>query len=47
MSKALATIKCDVDIDYDAHDFTFDEPDVATLAAFYKELNLTKLLKKL
>ena len=47
MSKALATIKCDVDIDYDAHDFTFDEPDVAALAAFYKELNLTKLLKKL
>lgn len=47
MSKALATIKCDVDIDYDAHDFTLGEPDVAALTAFYKELNLTKLLKKL
>lgn len=47
MSRQLATIKCDVDIDYDAHDFTYEQPDVAALTAFYKELNLTKLLKKL
>lgn len=47
MSKALATIKCDVAIDYAAHDFSLGEPDIAALTAFYKELNLTKLLKKL
>lgn len=47
MSRELATIKCDVEIDYAAHDFSIDEPDVVALTAFYKELNLTKLLKKL
>lgn len=47
MSRELATIKCDVEIDYAAHDFSLDEPDVVALTAFYKELNLTKLLKKL
>ena len=47
MSKELATIKCDVPIDFDGLDFAFDQPDVAALTTFYKELGLTKLLRKL
>lgn len=47
LSKELATIKCDVPIDFDALDFSFDAPDVARLTTFYKELGLTKLLRKL
>ena len=47
LSKELATIKCDVPIDFAALDFTFDQPDVARLTTFYKELGLTKLLRKL
>lgn len=47
LSKELATIKCDVPIDFDALDFSFDQPDVAALTTFYKELGLTKLLRKL
>lgn len=47
LSKELATIKRDVPIDFDALDFSFDAPDVARLTTFYKELGLTKLLRKL
>ena len=47
MSKELATIKCDVPIAFDGLDFAFDQPDVAALTSFYKELGLTKLLRKL
>lgn len=47
LSKELATIKCDVPIDFAALDFSFDQPDVAALTTFYKELGLTKLLRKL
>ena len=47
LSKELATIKCDVPIDFDALDFSYDAPDVARLTTFYKELGLTKLLRKL
>lgn len=47
LSKELATIKRDVPIDFAALDFSFDAPDVARLTTFYKELGLTKLLRKL
>lgn len=47
LSKELATIKCDVPIDFEKLDFSFDAPDVARLTTFYKELGLTKLLRKL
>ena len=47
LSKELATIKRDVPIDFAALDFSFDQPDVAALTTFYKELGLTKLLRKL
>ena len=47
LSKELATIKRDVPIDFAALDFSFDQPDVARLTTFYKELGLTKLLRKL
>lgn len=47
LSKELATIKRDVPIDFAALDFSFDRPDVARLTTFYKELGLTKLLRKL
>lgn len=47
LSKELATIKCDVPIDFEKLDFSFDQPDVAALTTFYKELGLTKLLRKL
>lgn len=47
LSKELATIKRDVPIDFEKLDFSFDAPDVARLTTFYKELGLTKLLRKL
>ncbi len=47
LSKELATIKCDVPIDFESLDFAFDQPDVAALTSFYKKLGLTKLLRKL
>lgn len=47
LSKELATIKRDVPIDFESLDFSFDQPDVAALTLFYKELGLTKLLRKL
>lgn len=47
LSKELATIKRDVPIDFEKLDFSFDAPDVAALTTFYKELGLTKLLRKL
>lgn len=47
MSRELATIKRDVPMDFEALDFRFDQPDVAALTSFYKELGLTKLLRKL
>ena len=47
LSRELATIKCDVPIDFEALDFTYDQPDVVALTSFYKELGLTKLLRKL
>lgn len=47
LSKELATIKRDVPIDFESLDFSFDQPDVAALTVFYKELGLTKLLRKL
>lgn len=47
LSKELATIKRDVPIDFEKLDFSFDQPDVARLTTFYKELGLTKLLRKL
>lgn len=47
LSKELATIKRNVPIDFEKLDFSFDAPDVARLTTFYKELGLTKLLRKL
>lgn len=47
LSKELATIKRDVPIDFEKLDFSFDAPDVARLTTFYKELGLTKLLRRL
>lgn len=47
LSKELATIKRDVPIDFDSLDFGYDQPDIASLTTFYKELGLTKLLRKL
>lgn len=47
LSRELATICRDVPIDFEHLDFAFGQPDVAALTTFYKELGLTKLLRKL
>lgn len=47
LSRELATILRDVPLDFDACDFSYESPDVEKLLAFYKELELNKLVKQL
>jgi DNA polymerase-1 len=47
MSKQLATIATDVPLELDLHLLERREPDAAALAALYRELNFTSLLKEL
>ena len=47
MSKQLATIATDVPLELDLHTLERREPDVAALAALYRELGFNSLLKEL
>src|SRR5437899_7384735 len=47
MSKQLATISTDVPLALDLHELERREPDVAALAALYRELGFNSLLKEL
>jgi len=47
MSKQLATIATDVPLELDLNDLERREPDVAALAALYRELGFSSLLKEL
>jgi len=47
LSKDLATIKCDVDIELDAEKMHAGDPDVEALRALFTELEFTSLLKEL
>lgn len=47
MSRELATILCEVPLDFEAYDFSFEAPNIDALLAFYKELELLKLAKQL
>lgn len=47
LSKRLATIDCDVSIEWDFDDFRVSEPDVEELRKIFKELEFTKLLSNL
>ena len=47
MSKQLATIKCDVDIELNVEEMHAGEPDVEALRALFTELEFTSLLKEL
>src|SRR5437667_2214718 len=47
LSKQLATIKCDVDIELDVGKMHAGEPDVEALRALFTELEFTSLLKEL
>ena len=47
LSKELARIKCDVDIELDVDTMHAGEPDMDTLRALFSELEFTSLLKEL
>lgn len=47
LSKRLATIKTDCDIDIDFHKLTYSEKNIALLEKIYSELEFKSLLKKL
>jgi len=47
MSKQLAAIKCDVDIELDTEAMRMGEPDAEALRALFTELEFTSLLKEL
>ena len=47
LSKDLATIKCDVDIELDVETMHAGEPDIEALRALFSELEFTSLLKEL
>src|SRR5438270_4266041 len=48
MSKELATIKCDVDIELNLEDMhAGEQPDIEALRALFTELEFTSLLKEL
>ncbi len=47
LSKELATIKCDVDIDLNVDEMHAGEPDIAALRSLFTELEFTSLLKEL
>jgi DNA polymerase-1 len=47
MSKQLATIKCDVDIELDVESMRMGEPDLDALRELFTELEFTSLLKEL
>jgi DNA polymerase I len=47
LSKDLATIKCDVDIELDVEQMHAGDPDVEALRALFTELEFTSLLKEL
>ena len=47
LSKQLATIKCDVDIDLNAEAMRMGEPDLEALRELFTELEFTSLLKEL
>ena len=47
MSKALTTIKCDVDLGYDCDSLHFTEPDRETLAEYYRELQFNTWAREL
>jgi len=46
LSKQLATIKCDVDIELDVENMHAGEPDVEALRTLFTELEFTSLLKE-
>lgn len=43
LSKKLATIRLDCDVQFDAKDFTLDEPDVPAVQALFEELEFRRL----
>ena len=47
LSKDLATIRCDVDIELDVEKMNAGEPDIDSLRALFSELEFTSLLKEL
>jgi DNA polymerase-1 len=47
LSKELATIKCDVDIDLNVDEMYAGEPDIEALRSLFTELEFTSLLKEL
>jgi len=47
LSKQLATIKCDVDIDLDVEGMRMGEPNIEALRELFTELEFTSLLKEL
>jgi DNA polymerase-1 len=47
LSKELATIKCDVDIDLNIDEMHAGEPDIEALRSLFTELEFTSLLKEL
>ncbi len=47
LSKRLATIRCDLDLPWDAERFRRREPDRERLAALFRELEFTRFLKDL
>jgi DNA polymerase I len=47
LSKELATIKCDVDIELDIEQMHAGEPEIEALRALFTELEFTSLLKEL
>ena len=47
MSKELATIACDLPIDFDPQSLVYERPDPAALAALYREMEFFSLLKEM
>ncbi len=47
ISKRLAAIRCDLDLPWDAERFRRREPDLGKLAAVFRELEFTSLLKEI
>lgn len=47
LSKRLVTIDCDLDIDFDAKQFVFEQPDQDALFELYRELEFMTLVEEL